>query len=219
MAYTLLDAINLSLKRVRVIQGDVGELTTLVDSARQADIDIMVQAWNEIISDLYNTAPQLPTDTKEGTITLVAGTREYTPASDMDIISANIMLDLTNGQYLYPYPNGYSQMFVDQTQPANYTGLPIYWTINPTNAKFRLDRSPTANEAGRVYTYLYRKRLYMSLATATFPFVDSVVNDLVQGVKEIWNRESKEKFDPSAYQTSIARAAVAISQVEARVKY
>ena len=59
----------------------------------------------------------------------------------------------------------------------------------------------------------------MSLATATFPFVDSVVNDLVQGVKEIWNRESKEKFDPSAYQTSIARAAVAISQTEARVKY
>ena len=54
MAYTLLDAVNLSLKRVRVIQGDAGVLTTLTDSARQADIDIMIQAWNEIISDLYN---------------------------------------------------------------------------------------------------------------------------------------------------------------------
>ena len=59
----------------------------------------------------------------------------------------------------------------------------------------------------------------MSLAAATFPFVDSVVNDLVQGVKEVWNRESKEKFDLAAYQTSIARAATAISQIEARVKY
>ena len=219
MAYTLLDAVNLSLKRVRVIQGDAGELTSLKDSARQADIDIMVQAWNEIISDLYNTARQLPSDTKEGTITLVAGTREYDKASDVDIVSSNIMVDQTNGQYLYAYPGGYEAMFVEQTQPANYTGLPIYWTINPTNAKFRLDRSPTATEAGKIYTYLYRKRLYMDLATATFPFADSVVNDLIQGVKEVWNRESKEKFDMAAYQTRIARAAVAISQVESREKY
>ena len=61
MAITFLAAINASLKRVRVIQGDAGELATstvtstatgltatgaFVDSGRQVQIDLMIMMWN-----------------------------------------------------------------------------------------------------------------------------------------------------------------------------
>ena len=184
MAYTLLNAVNLTLKRVRIIQGDVGELTSLTDSGRQADVDIMVQAWNEV-----------------------------------DGMESTVMVDQTNGQYLYTYPGGFTGMFQDQAQPDNYTGLPIYWCINPTNGKFRFDRIPQTEQAGRIYTYLYTKRLYMSAAADTFSFGDTVVNDLVVAVTQVWNRESKESFDPMAYQQSISRAASRIRQQEIPGKY
>ena len=219
MAYTLLNAINLSLKRVRIIQGDLGDLTSLTDSGHQADIDIMVQAWNEVITDLYDAGNDLPKEEKEGTITLVAAQREYDVPTDMDVLSSRVLLDQTNGQYLYEYPGGFAGMFQDQSQPASYTGLPIYYCINPTNGKFRVDRGPDTGDAGKIYTFIYRKRLYMDSATDTFPFVDTVVNDLIQAVKEVWNRESKEKFDGAAYQKSIARGADHIRQLDYPGKY
>ena len=219
MAYTLLNAVNLTLKRVRIIQGDVGELTSLTDSGRQADVDIMVQAWNEVIADLYDAGKRLPQETSEGTITLVASTREYDAPSDFDGMESTVMVDQTNGQYLYTYPGGFTGMFQDQAQPDNYTGLPIYWCINPTNGKFRFDRIPQTEQAGRIYTYLYTKRLYMSAAADTFSFGDTVVNDLVVAVTQVWNRESKESFDPMAYQQSISRAASRIRQQEIPGKY
>jgi hypothetical protein len=219
LAYTLLNAVNLTLKRVRIIQGDVGDLTSLTDTGHQADIDIMVQAWNEAITDLYDAGAQLPQDVSEGTFTLVAAQREYDVPATFDVMMSNTMVDQTNGQYLYPYPGGFSKMFTDQTQPANYTGLPIYWCLNPTTGKIRIDRGPDTGDAGRIYTFIYRKRLYMSAAADTFPFNDTIVNDLVQAVKEVWNRESKEKFDAAAYQKSMARAADHIRQQDYPVKY
>ena len=59
----------------------------------------------------------------------------------------------------------------------------------------------------------------MSDAADTFPFNDTIVNDLVQAVKEVWNRESKEKFDTAAYQKSMARAADHIRQQDMPSKY
>jgi len=219
LAYTLLNAVNLSLKRARIIQGDIGELTSLTDDVHQADVDIMVQSWNEIIADLYDAGQNLPQETKEGTITLVADTREYDPPSDFDGMESDVMVDQTNGQYLYAYPGGFTGMFQDQSQPSNYTGLPIYWCINPTNGKLRFDRIPDSSDAGKIYTYLYRKRLYMSVAADTFSFGDTIVNDLVAAVVQVWNRESKETFDPIAYQQSISRAASRIRQQPVPGKY
>lgn len=216
MAYSLLNAVNLALKRVRLIQGDAGELTSLSDGARQADIDIMVQAYGEVIRELYDTLDMVPTEVKEGSFTLVADTREYDTAADFEKMACDTMNDETDGHWLDPYPGGYAQMWRDQTEPGNYTGSPLFWCLNPTNGYIRLDTVPSSAEAGRVYKYLYSKTLRFTAATDTFPFSDQVLDDLMPAVKEVWNRESKEKFDPLIYQVSIARAAGTVTQQKPR---
>ena len=71
MAKTLLNAVNEILKRVGVISGDSGALTTLTDSARQKPIDVAIQVINEAMDELYSmpgiSAPQ---GQGESTITL-----------------------------------------------------------------------------------------------------------------------------------------------------
>jgi len=47
-------AVNDTLRRVGVIAGDAGELTTFTDTARQREIDIVTQAWNEVCHELYD---------------------------------------------------------------------------------------------------------------------------------------------------------------------
>ena len=214
MAHTLLSAVNRAFKRVRLIQGDAGALTTLTDSPRQADIDIMVQAFQEVTQDLLEVCEMANSEIGTGTITLVDSTREYATASDFEGMATNVMVDQTNGYYLHAYPGGYEAMFSEQLQPSNHTGSPHFYAINPTNGNFRLDAIPTSNEAGRVYTYNYRKTIRFSTATDTFPFSDQIVEELMPAVKEVWNRESKEKFDQAIYQRAMARAAKSLTQAE-----
>ena len=71
MAKTLLNGTNEVLKKLQLIQGDSGLLTTLTDSARQTFIDKTVQGWNELIDELFSIANvPLPEATAENTITL-----------------------------------------------------------------------------------------------------------------------------------------------------
>ena len=68
MAVTFLQAVNETLKRVRVIQGDAGELVTstiastatgavatgaFTDSGRQTEIDLAIQLWQEGLHEIY----------------------------------------------------------------------------------------------------------------------------------------------------------------------
>ncbi len=87
MAYTLLNAVNATLKRVKIISGVSGELTLLTDTARQQYIDTALQVWNEILHEIYSrTEEPYPLDSAESTITLMTGTREYNLPSDLEFI-------------------------------------------------------------------------------------------------------------------------------------
>src|SRR5690606_17922535 len=103
----------------------------------------------------------------EGTITLVANDREYALADGLVQLHWPL-LDETNGQYITPYPGGFMQMKIDQPYPDNETGLPMFGAINPQNGELYLDKLPTANEAGRVYTYWYDKDISLSAAADEF---------------------------------------------------
>lgn len=212
MAYTLLDATNLLLKRVKIIAGASGALTSLTDSPRQTMVDTAVQVINESIHELYSeTERPLPLESETANITLTNGNREYPLPADLEKIRYPL-LDTTHGQYVYEYDGGYEQMRKDQPQPGNYTGLPYFATINPATGMLRFERAATSVEAGRIYELFYDKRLSLALAADTFPFSDTVVDSLVPCWAEDWNRSQKRSFDEKKRNTAFAQACRYLTQ-------
>lgn len=206
MAKTLLNCCNEVLKRVQLIQGDSGTLTSLTDSARQVYIDTAVQMWNETIDELYSISDKpKPKELAENTITLVTSTRAYVLQTDVIQLYWPFQ-DETNGRYLLEYPGGYTELVKSQLIPANYTGLPIYGCIRPTDSYIYLDRIPTSNENGLVYKYRYDKDLVMTTAAATVPFTDIVFRDLVPAVAEMWKKQHNNKFDNGVYWNAMGKA-------------
>lgn len=225
---TLLELVNKVLKRISLVKGEAGELTSLTDSARQIEVDIIVQAVNEVLTDFYNITIT-PQKADEGKFTLAAGKREYNLPSDFEQFLTR-PIDETNGNQLWPYPDGrgvdytnergpgdYYRMREVQTQPGAYTGEPHFYAISPENGRLRLDYAPTLS--GRIYRYTYRKTMTVSLATDTINMSDEVVGKLMPSIKEIWNRERKEKFDTAVYLNALAGAARLLNRAEPRTRY
>jgi hypothetical protein len=219
VAKSLLNGVNEVLKRVHIIQGDSGELTTLTDSARQIYIDLAVQVWNEQIDEIYaKTSIALPNSLVEATITLVTSDRDYALAADL-VQLRYPLLDRTNGQYITEYPGGYETMAADQNFPNNYTGLPTSAAIRPTDGELYMNNIPTANENGNIYTYLYDKDTVLSIAADTVPFKDAVFRAMVPAVAESWKKARRQRFSQTNYNNAMARAATLLSQNQLRNKY
>lgn len=219
MAKTLLNGVNDVLKRVRIIRGQVGELSTLTDSGRQGWIDIATQAWNESVEQLYETSDiPLPMELGESTITLVTSDRDYALASDLNVLRFPL-LDETNGQVIREYPGGYINLVNEQIFPASYTGLPYFAAIRPTDGELYLDRIPTSDENGNVYKYRYDKDVSLSLAADTFPFADAVYRAMVPVVAEVWKREERKEFDDDMYRQNMGRASRLLRQQPMRTSW
>lgn len=218
MAKTLLNAVNEVLKRVGVIAGDAGALVSLTDSPRQVQIDVAVQVVNEGIVDLYSTSNiALPQEQTSSTITLVAGTRAYALAADLVQIRWP-MIDRTNNQYLYDYPGGYNQMLFDDPEQDD-TGLPHYGAIRPTDNLLHLDRTPAAEDAGRVYVYQYDKSLLLTAAASTVPFNDTVFTKMVPVWAQLWRRDRQNDFDAGLYRLNLGTASGLLTQKQPRDNY
>ena len=212
MSYSLLDAVNRVLKRVKVISGVNGELSSLTDSPRQTYIDVAVQIINESIHELYSVNEKpMPMESATQNVTLVNGTREYALSPIPEAIRFPL-IDTTNGRYIFEYIGGYERMRMEQPQPDNFQGTPRWACINPTNDKLRFDVTPQATEDGLVYELLYDKRLSLSAATDTFPFSDTVVDSLVPAWAQMWSREQKNSFDENIYLMSFGRASRYLTQ-------
>lgn len=218
MAKSFLTAVNDALKRVGEIAGAAGALTTFTDSQRQHKIDVMIQAWNDVLHEALSTG-EYSTEIAEGSITLATSTREYAVESDFIAMSDGLMVNETDGYDLPEYPGGFEQMRRDQLQPGNYDGQPHYWAINPVTGEFRMDREPTANENGDVYKYLYNKRVALSAIADTFPVNDTAVDAMTPAVVEIYSRHLKKSFDRDIFQASLARAVRHMRQEPPREKY
>ena len=218
MAKTLIDGVNEILKRVNVNAGDAAALTTLVDSSRQHPIDISVQIINEGIDELYSKSHvSLPKSQGESTITLIAAQRSYDLATDL-VELLYPLRDKTNTQYLYEYAGGYN-MLLDLDPEQNDTGLPTWGVISPVDGKLFLDRAPTANEAGRVYTYQYEKDLALSASSDAMPFSNACFRAMVPAWVQLYKREMKNEFDKPLYETSIGRASRLVTELRQRDSY
>lgn len=215
---TLLNSVNEVLKRVGVIAGDAGALSSLTDSARQVFIDTAVQVINEGITDIYATSGIAhPNEQAESTMTLVTATRAYTLASDLVQLRFP-MRDKTNNQRIYEYPGGYNAM-LDGDPEQDDTGLPMYGAFRATDGKFHLDRAPTSVENGRVYTYQYDKSLLLTAAANTVPFNDTVWTKMVPVWSQLWRRDRQNSFDAAIYKTNLGIAAGYLSQKQPRDNY
>lgn len=217
--YQLLDAVNAVLKRVKIIAGTNGALTSLIDSPRQTMVDTVVQVINETIHELYSTSElPIPLESNTQNVTLVTGQREYVLSPTPEAIRFPL-IDTTHGNYVVEYPGGYERMRIDQLQPANWTGLPTYAVINPTNGKLRFNTAATVNENGRVFELLYDQRIHLINATDTFPFSDTVVDSLVPAWSELWKREQRNSFDQGQFDKSFGRASRYLTQKVMRRKW
>lgn len=212
---TLLNGLNAVFKRVGLIAGDSQELATLTDSARQHDVDIVVQAWNEAISELFTVSSRpLPKEQAESTITLATGDRSYALAADL-VQMRWPLIDKTNNQYITQFPGGYNAILILDPEQDD-TGLPHWAAISPVDGELYLDRAPTSVENGRVYTYQYDKDLTMDAAADVMPFSDAVYNALIPAVAEIWKRDRRKEVDGTYMNISIGRAARLLTQNQPR---
>ena len=218
MAKTLLNCVNEIFKRTSLIAGDAGLLTSLTDSARQVSIDQAMQVVNEGIINLFSVSNvAMANEQAESTLTLVAGTRAYTLASDLVQLRWPF-IDKTNNQYLQEYPGGYNAMLQGDPE-QNDTGLPHYGAIRATDGKMHLDRAPTSVEAGRVYTYQYDKSLLLTLAASTVPFSDTVFFTMVPAWVQLFKREKRGEFDETLYNQQLGVASRLLTQKQMRTSY
>jgi len=205
MSKTLLNGVNEVLKRVQIVS-ESNLLTSLTNSGKQVFIDLAVQAWREATQQVFSKANvMMPNQGKEGSVTLVAGTRAYTLASDLVQIRWPLH-DETNGQYIVEYPGGYEELRNSQNFPANYTGLPLQGAISPIDAKLYLDYIPTSSEAGYVYKYFYWKATDLVTYDDVFPFDDDVFWALVPVVSDIWRMMQQNKTSDGYTKLSYGRA-------------
>lgn len=219
MSLTFLDALNATLRRVLVIQGATGELTSLTDSAIQPDIDLMIQFWNETLQNIYTeSSTPLPIGTGEDSITLVTGQREY----NLPFLLEEIIFPLLNeddGNFIYRYPGGYEAMRIAQPQPDNFEGRPLWAVINPTNSLLRFDTTPTAQDAGEIYKIIFKKTLGLVDATDLFPCSDQAVQSMFAPVADNWRRWKNQDVDEKQARKNYAKAIGLITKKTPRKRY
>lgn len=206
---------NLTLKEAGIIQGSTGALTDFTVSGIQVDIDVMISSWNQVIREMFRTGV-LPNETSEGTLTLITDTSSYSfsgmSITDFERLVANPK-DITNEQTIVPYPyktldgkTGWLAMYELLRDRSDNTSIPRYWAINTSNGNLEVDTQPSSEFAGRTYTFLYEKRINLSGTTDTFPFSDSVVDELVLPVVEIFRAKRKDKFNQRLFLAGMAGA-------------
>ena len=230
MAYDAVAVVNRTLKRLGGIKGDVADITAFTDTGLLHEIDVVLQVWNETIHAVYDLGA-ITGETATGTITLATDTREYAlPTSPVfeqmsgEFYSTRVMVN-TDHKRLWEYPvrnasSPYHQMFVDQPDPANFTGQPTFWVINPTTNKFRTNTTPSSEQNGDVYSFIYDKRLQITATTDTFPFADGVVDRLLFHVVEASRLDlDREKRDPVADRKGFASAVKRATQSKTLKRY
>lgn len=207
MAKTLLDAVNETLKRVKVVDtGNVGLLTSLTNISLQHEIDVAVQVINEGMDQLYSYGQlNMPKSQNESSITLVNGSREYSLATDLVRVHWP-MIDRVNTQYLFEWTEGYDRLLLLDPQ-QDYTGLPIWAMISPITGLLHVDRAPTTLEAGRIYFYEYEKDTVLTNATDAVPFTNATFRAMVPVWVQLWKREERGEFDEALYKLNMGRAA------------
>jgi len=224
MARTLLEGVNEVLKKVKILDEDSGELTTLTDSARQVYIDTAVQVLNETIDELYSpTVADIskPKMLKRGQLTLVSGERTAKLAATSVALRREFhLVDRTNNHVISILDeDGFAKLLNADLQQDD-TGLPSTCAIDQTSERqIMFDRAPTAAEAGNVYHYYYDRDFELENAGDEFPFVNAVFRSVIPAAAELWKLYQHQEMSDGLFNRSLARAAARLSGLSQSSSY
>lgn len=245
MPIVFLDAVNETLKRAGIIQGDTQKLATstvsstatgliatdaFTQSGIQQHIDLTIQLWNEVMHEAYSMG-LFANEAASATLTwvstsLTATTRIYAVPTDFERFAGADYHDrairgATTGLVLLEYPGGYARMRANQPIATDYIGDPSYWAINPVDGSLYLDRCLPTDLHGETYNFIYEKRLELTstMATASMAFTDTAINALMPVVAEDFQRWRKDLFDLDARRKSLARAIGFLGRTQTRKRW
>lgn len=199
----------MAARRARLIQGDAGEFTSFTDPSRQADIDQILQIWNEVIDELFDlpgaNVPR-PKQLAQSTVTLLDGVRDYSLPSNFLRMYWPI-IDYEGNRYVQHYPGDFLQFRKEILNPDTQVGFPVRGFISPVDNKLVFDFKPTSEEDGTVLTFVYDRDAALALASDVFPFNDAVTRSLVPVVVELFKNENRKSADGALLSSHFARAA------------
>jgi len=210
MAKQLIDGVNEILKKVDILEGDTGLLTTLTDSARQVFIDTAIQSLNEVLDELYSISVRSkPQQLRSATVTLTTSVTANLDANIVTLRKEYHLVDRSNNHIIYildDTDDGYRSLILGDLEQDD-TGLPSYAAIDPTGVnRIRFDRKPTASESGRIYTYHFDTDLELTLAADAFPFSNTVFRAVVPAAAELWKLHRHQEFSQGIFNASMGRA-------------
>lgn len=133
---TLLQAVNRILRLNAQIRGDTDEITTFSDTQHNASLNLAIVAvQNELVRLVAEK--QIPYERQtSGTITLAAGTRTYSLASDFTgFYGIPHFYDSDGNRQIFEYPGGLEALQVSYYTYATETGDPTYFYWEPTTTK------------------------------------------------------------------------------------
>ena len=179
MSQTFLNAVNRVLRIGGVIRGDTDPITSFSDVQHGATMNLAIIAIQSTLTDL-TAFYDFPQERGSSSITLVAGTRLYSLATDfIEFWQDNQFLyDAAQNNKLYEYDGGerqLSQDVPDYQSVATQSGYPTWWyNSEGMTQQIGLFSIPNASYAGRVLTYDYEKDVIPVNASDNMPFIRDI---------------------------------------------
>ena len=153
--------------------------SSLVSDAKQRILDYI----NEAIQEL-NILGKWDILKTQGTITMVTNQREYSLASDADVIKIVGDRFFIDSEDAFVHMATSNKAFQEEVI-QNDTGTPLVWIPfgkdSSQNDTIKVDPVPSADENGMVLTYWYTRKLTdLSADSDTTPFQEVVIRHMVK---------------------------------------
>jgi hypothetical protein len=153
--------------------------SSLVNDAKQRILDYINESIQEI-----NILGRFDILKKEGTVTLVTDTADYSLAADCDvtqIVGERFYIDVDDA---IVYQAATNQVFQD-AEIRNNAGLPIIWIPFGKNSsevsQIKVDPVPTSGENGKVMKYWYQRELTdLSTDSDTTPHQEVIIRHMTK---------------------------------------
>lgn len=179
MSVTFLGAVNRILRISGILRGDTDAITSFADVQHGATVQLAIISIQSTLTDL-TTFYDFPQERSSSSITLVAGQRLYTLATDFIQFwtSNQFLYDAVQNNHLFEFSGGERRLareVYDYQSVATQSGYPTWWyNVEGLTQTIGLFSIPNSNYAGRVLTYDYERDVIPVNATDLMPFIRDI---------------------------------------------
>lgn len=174
---TFIQCVTRIMQSVGIIRGDTDAPTSFSNTQHNASMQVaQVAIQNELVSLISNKLIPKERSTS-GSITLVAGTRVYSLATDFIRFygSAHLYSSSRNLE-IFEYPGGLPKLQTDVWNYSAYPGQkgdPSTWYLEPGNTTYKQVGLFQIPQAADTLTYDYEASVLVSSASDSLPFHNS----------------------------------------------